>query len=91
MLGCVSELQTSMGAVTDLSPAWIMAAAKHFAPRLDTLCHIFLLLPQLAADVFQQWSKREPQEMVRITFWLHFKHLHHLKSLNVSVTIAFIW
>ncbi|XP_045924674.1 E3 ubiquitin-protein ligase rnf213-beta [Micropterus dolomieu] len=64
MLGCVSELQTSMGAVTDLSPAWIMAAAKHFAPRLDTLCHIFLLLPQLAADVFQQGSKREPQEMV---------------------------
>ncbi|XP_042252605.1 E3 ubiquitin-protein ligase rnf213-beta [Thunnus maccoyii] len=64
MLGCVSELQRSMGADPDLSPAWIMAAAKHFAPRLDTLCHIFLLQPQLAADVFRQGSKREPLEMV---------------------------
>ncbi|XP_044192717.1 E3 ubiquitin-protein ligase rnf213-beta isoform X2 [Thunnus albacares] len=64
MLGCVSELQRSMGADPDLSPAWIMAAAKHFAPRLDTLCHIFLLQPQLDADVFRQVSKREPLEMV---------------------------
>lgn len=68
MLGCVSELQASMGAVADLSPAWIMAAAKHFAPRLDTLTHIFLLEPELVTEVFQQGSKREPQEMVRITF-----------------------
>ncbi|XP_019133291.1 E3 ubiquitin-protein ligase rnf213-beta isoform X3 [Larimichthys crocea] len=64
MLGCVSELQASMGAVSDLSPAWITAAAKHFALRLDTLCHIFLLQPELATDVFQQGSKREAQEMV---------------------------
>ncbi|XP_040922673.1 E3 ubiquitin-protein ligase rnf213-beta isoform X2 [Toxotes jaculatrix] len=64
MLGCVSELQTSMGATPDLSPAWIMAAAKHFAPRLDTLCHMFLLQPQLATSVFQQGSKRASQEMV---------------------------
>ncbi|XP_071319372.1 E3 ubiquitin-protein ligase rnf213-beta isoform X2 [Trachinotus anak] len=64
MLGCVSELQKSMGPVSDLSPAWIMAAAKYFAPRLDTLCHMFLLQPQLATDVFQQRSKGEPQEMV---------------------------
>nr|XP_046232923.1 E3 ubiquitin-protein ligase rnf213-beta [Scatophagus argus]XP_046232924.1 E3 ubiquitin-protein ligase rnf213-beta [Scatophagus argus] len=64
MLGCVSELQTLMGAVAELSPAWVMAAAKHFAPRLDTLCHIFLLQPQLATDVLQQGSKREHQEMV---------------------------
>lgn len=73
MLGCVSELQTSMGVATDVSPAWIMAAAKHFAPRLDTLCHIFLLQPQLASDVSQQRSKEEPTEMVRISFSLHFK------------------
>ncbi|XP_034715873.1 E3 ubiquitin-protein ligase rnf213-beta isoform X2 [Etheostoma cragini] len=64
MLGCVSELQTSMGAVTELSPSWIFAAGRHFAPRLDTLRHVFLLQPQLATDVFQQSSKREPQEMV---------------------------
>ncbi|XP_026171361.1 E3 ubiquitin-protein ligase rnf213-beta isoform X2 [Mastacembelus armatus] len=62
MLGCVSELQTSMGADFDLCPAWIMAAAKHFAPRLDTLCHIFQLLPQIIATVFQQASQKE--EMV---------------------------
>ncbi|XP_073346346.1 E3 ubiquitin-protein ligase rnf213-beta [Pagrus major] len=64
MLGCVSELQTSMGAATDLSPAWIMAAVKHFAPRLDTLCHIFQLQPQLITDILQQGEKREPQVMV---------------------------
>ncbi|XP_033975098.1 E3 ubiquitin-protein ligase rnf213-beta isoform X3 [Trematomus bernacchii] len=64
MLGCVSELQTSLGAVTELSPAWIMAAAKHFALRLDTLCHIFLLQPKLAHNVQKQGGKREPSEMV---------------------------
>ncbi|XP_060951524.1 E3 ubiquitin-protein ligase rnf213-beta [Limanda limanda] len=64
MLGCVSELQTSTGAVPDLSPAWIMAAAKHFASRLETLCHIFLLQPHLAAQVSQQGSRNQPQEMV---------------------------
>ncbi|XP_028287710.1 E3 ubiquitin-protein ligase rnf213-beta isoform X2 [Parambassis ranga] len=66
MQGCVSELQTSTGTLGEFSPAWIMAAAKHFAPRLDTLCHIFLLQPQLANDVFQQGSKRDVQEMVDI-------------------------
>ncbi|XP_068161093.1 E3 ubiquitin-protein ligase rnf213-beta isoform X2 [Antennarius striatus] len=63
MMGCVSELQTSMGVVTDLSPAWIMVAAKHFSLRLDTLSHIFSLEPQLATDVFQQGSTTEPKEM----------------------------
>ncbi|XP_076616648.1 E3 ubiquitin-protein ligase rnf213-beta isoform X2 [Chaetodon auriga] len=62
MLGCVSELQMSVGAVAVLSPAWITAAAKHFGPRLDALCHMFLLQPQLATDVLQQGSKREPRE-----------------------------
>ncbi|XP_067343642.1 E3 ubiquitin-protein ligase rnf213-beta isoform X4 [Channa argus] len=64
MLGCVSELQTSMGVDPNLSPAWIMAAAKHFVTRLDTLCHMFLLQPELATSVLQQGSKYEPQEMV---------------------------
>ncbi|XP_074519497.1 E3 ubiquitin-protein ligase rnf213-beta [Halichoeres trimaculatus] len=64
MLGCVSELQRSSGVSSDLSPAWIHAAAKHFALRLDTLCHIFLLQPQLATDILQQGSKKEHQEMV---------------------------
>ncbi|XP_069016032.1 E3 ubiquitin-protein ligase rnf213-beta [Embiotoca jacksoni] len=63
VLGGVSELQESAGSVADLSPASITAAAKHFAPRLDTLCHIFLLQPQLATDV-SQGTKREPQDMV---------------------------
>ncbi|XP_069374050.1 E3 ubiquitin-protein ligase rnf213-beta isoform X2 [Paralichthys olivaceus] len=72
MLGCVSELQTSTGALPDLSPAWIMVAAKHFASRLDTLCHIFLLQPHLAADVSQQGSKKEHQEMVEDILALGF-------------------
>ncbi|XP_071387268.1 E3 ubiquitin-protein ligase rnf213-beta-like [Centroberyx affinis] len=64
MLGCVSELQQSMNTISDLSPAWVMAASKHYSPRLDTLCHILQLQPQLATDVFQQGSTREPTEMV---------------------------
>uniref|UniRef100_UPI0037E7EAB2 E3 ubiquitin-protein ligase rnf213-beta n=1 Tax=Semicossyphus pulcher TaxID=241346 RepID=UPI0037E7EAB2 len=64
MLGCVAELQKTVCDVTDLSPAWIHAAAKHFAPRLDALCHIFLLQPHLALDVLQRGSKGEHQEMV---------------------------
>ncbi|CAK6965023.1 E3 ubiquitin-protein ligase rnf213-beta isoform X3 [Scomber scombrus] len=64
MLGCVAELQRSMGADPELSPAWIMAAAKHFALRLDTLCHIFLLQPELAADVFRQGPKTDILEMM---------------------------
>ncbi|XP_076008326.1 E3 ubiquitin-protein ligase rnf213-beta isoform X2 [Genypterus blacodes] len=64
VLGCVSELQQLMGADSDLSAAWIMAAAKHYFRRLDTLSHIFRLQPQLATEVLQQHSKTEPIKMV---------------------------
>lgn len=71
MQGCLTELQTSMGAAPDLSPAWIMAAAKHFAARLDMLSHMFLLQPQLAADVLQRGSmKSEQKEMVTLIFFI---------------------
>ncbi|KAM3838360.1 E3 ubiquitin-protein ligase rnf213-beta-like, partial [Diretmus argenteus] len=62
MLGCVSELQRSLSTNPDLSPAWVMAAAKHYAYRLDTLSHMLMLQPQLATDVCQG-SKTEPTEM----------------------------
>ncbi|XP_008435734.1 E3 ubiquitin-protein ligase rnf213-beta [Poecilia reticulata] len=63
--GCLTELQMSMGAAPDLSPAWIMAAAKYFAARLDMLSHMFLLQPQLTADVLQRGSMNsEQKEMV---------------------------
>ncbi|XP_059181122.1 E3 ubiquitin-protein ligase rnf213-beta [Centropristis striata] len=68
--GCVSELQASVGADPQLSPAWILAAAKHFALRLDALCHIFLLQPQLAAAISQQGSEGEPREMLEDVFAL---------------------
>ncbi|TNN34870.1 E3 ubiquitin-protein ligase rnf213-beta [Liparis tanakae] len=65
VLGCVAELQSSAGAApTELSPAWITAAAQRFAPRLDCLRHAFRLQPQLAAAVRQQAWEAEPQEMV---------------------------
>ncbi|XP_029383406.1 E3 ubiquitin-protein ligase rnf213-beta [Echeneis naucrates] len=70
VLGCVSELQKSMGVTPDLSPAWIMAAAEHFGTRLETLCHMFQLQPELATDVFQKRMKDEPQEMVEDIFAL---------------------
>lgn len=70
MVGCLTELQTSMGAAADLSPAWIMAAAKYFAPRLDMLDHTFLLQPQLAADVLQRGTPgSEQKEMVTMPFF----------------------
>lgn len=63
--GCVSELQASMGVSSDLSPAWILAAARRFAPRLDALQHVLLLQPQLVPAITQQGSR---QEMVRMRF-----------------------
>nr|XP_046210346.1 E3 ubiquitin-protein ligase rnf213-beta isoform X1 [Oncorhynchus gorbuscha]XP_046210347.1 E3 ubiquitin-protein ligase rnf213-beta isoform X1 [Oncorhynchus gorbuscha]XP_046210348.1 E3 ubiquitin-protein ligase rnf213-beta isoform X1 [Oncorhynchus gorbuscha] len=63
-LGCVSELQRSMTINSDLSPAWVMAAARHYAPRLDTLSHILLLQPQLAPDILQQASHTKPTDML---------------------------
>ncbi|RVE59876.1 hypothetical protein OJAV_G00193340 [Oryzias javanicus] len=59
----VFELQASMGVSAELSPAWIAAAAKLFAARVDTLSHIFLLQPHVAADVLQQCCRRtQPQQ-----------------------------
>lgn len=71
-LGCVSELQRSMTMNPDLSPAWVMAAARHYAPRLETLSHILLLQPQLATDILQQASHTKPTDMVR-SHQLHHK------------------
>lgn len=65
MLGCVSELQASLGVISDLSPAWILAAARRFDPRLDSLHHILQLQPQLVTHISQQRSQEEPKEMVR--------------------------
>ncbi|XP_043958780.1 E3 ubiquitin-protein ligase rnf213-beta isoform X1 [Gambusia affinis] len=84
MQGCLTELQTSMGAAPDLSPAWIMAAAKHFAARLDMLSHMFLLQPQLAADVLQQGSmKSEQKEMVEDVLALGIC-VEHIKLLTLT-------
>ncbi|KAM9837888.1 LOW QUALITY PROTEIN: E3 ubiquitin-protein ligase rnf213-beta [Aulostomus maculatus] len=64
MLGCISQLQRAMGVPPDLSPPWVTAAAKHFALRLDMLCHIFQLQPQMATDLLQSGTKGQPQEML---------------------------
>lgn len=77
MLGCVSELQMSLSVASDLSPGWIFAAAKRFGPRLDALCHIFLLQPQLATSVSKQMSNKEQKEMVsRIKRFVEEVRLH---------------
>ncbi|KAG7269097.1 hypothetical protein CRUP_004366, partial [Coryphaenoides rupestris] len=62
--GCVSELQRSTGASPHLSPAWVMAAVKHYATRLHCLSHAMLLQEQLASEVCQLGAKRDPTEMV---------------------------
>lgn len=80
MQGCLMQLQTSMGAASDLSPAWIMAAAKCFARRLDLLSHMFLLQPQLAAHVLQPGSTGSQQdEMVTMAF-VSFILKHHVEA-----------
>ncbi|XP_028976279.2 E3 ubiquitin-protein ligase rnf213-beta isoform X3 [Esox lucius] len=63
ILGCVSELQVSMTTAPVLSPAWVMAAARHYAPRLETLAHTLLLQAQLAPEVLLQAKHMEPKEM----------------------------
>lgn len=64
LVGCVSELQASPGLTGDFSPAWILAAARRFAPRLDALQHVLLLQPQLVTDITQQGAQKEPEDMV---------------------------
>ncbi|KAM9831669.1 E3 ubiquitin-protein ligase rnf213-beta [Neosynchiropus ocellatus] len=65
MLGCVAELQHLHGVTADFSPAWITAAAKHFAPRLDSLCHLMALQPSMAAAVTLQSSmKAKPEDLM---------------------------
>ncbi|KAJ3607854.1 hypothetical protein NHX12_024905, partial [Muraenolepis orangiensis] len=62
--GCVSELQCNTAASCHLSPAWVMAAAKHYAPRLHTLSHTMLLQDQLPSEIYQLGTRREPSEMI---------------------------
>ncbi|KAK0144079.1 E3 ubiquitin-protein ligase rnf213-beta [Merluccius polli] len=85
LLGCVSELQLlSSGATCDLSPAWVMAAAKHYATRLHTLSDTMLLQDQLALDVYQLSSNmREPTEMIEDILALGI-FVEKTKLLNVT-------
>lgn len=75
-----------MGVGGDLSPAWILAAARCFAPRLDTLHHVLLLQPHLVTDITWERPREEPQEMVRSTLFLHI----FLYILTV-LPIMFFW
>lgn len=88
MLGCVSELQASLGVISDLSPAWILAAARRFDPRLDTLHHILLLQPQLVADITQQRSQEEPKEMVRSSLFANMITEDKLHFFRVITAIS---
>ncbi|XP_053366887.1 E3 ubiquitin-protein ligase rnf213-beta isoform X1 [Clarias gariepinus] len=63
LLGCVAALQQDMGVTPDLSPAWIMAAARHFSQRLDTLLHVLQIQPQLTPLVLKQSSQKDRVDM----------------------------
>ncbi|XP_060751752.1 E3 ubiquitin-protein ligase rnf213-beta isoform X2 [Tachysurus vachellii] len=63
VLGCVASLQQDMGVTPDLSPAWIMAAAQHFSPRLDALLHILQVQPDLAPLILKQSSQKDQPDM----------------------------
>lgn len=82
----VFELQASMGVSAELSPPWITAAAKFFAARMDTLSHIFLLQPHLAADVLQQCCRRtQPQAIVRLVFYPAIFWTHRAAGANPAL------
>lgn len=70
VLGCVAALQQDMGVTPDLSPSWIMAAARHFSPRLDTLFLILQIQPQLAPLILKQSSQKDRPDMVRTSAML---------------------
>ncbi|XP_036427896.1 E3 ubiquitin-protein ligase rnf213-beta isoform X2 [Colossoma macropomum] len=63
MLGCVSALQQSMSVTPDFSPAWIMAAAHHYSPRLDALSHALQLQPHLAPLILKQQLQKDLPDM----------------------------
>ncbi|XP_017573370.2 E3 ubiquitin-protein ligase rnf213-beta isoform X2 [Pygocentrus nattereri] len=63
LLGCVSALQQSMSVTPNLSPAWIMAAAHHYSPRLDTLSHALQLQPHLAPLILKQQLQKDLPDM----------------------------
>ncbi|XP_047673206.1 E3 ubiquitin-protein ligase rnf213-beta isoform X2 [Tachysurus fulvidraco] len=63
VLGCVAALQQDMRVTPDLSPAWIMAAAQHFSPRLDALLHILQVQPDLARLILKQSSQKDQPDM----------------------------
>ncbi|XP_063077858.1 E3 ubiquitin-protein ligase rnf213-beta [Engraulis encrasicolus] len=64
-LGCVHALQCSMSVSPAplLSPAWILAAHRRYAARLDTLHHILQLQPHLAHQILQKDSQWDTTEM----------------------------
>ncbi|XP_029109785.1 E3 ubiquitin-protein ligase rnf213-beta [Scleropages formosus] len=51
---CIAELQERTAVTPELSPAWILAAARLYAPRLDTLSHLLHLWPRLGWSVLQK-------------------------------------
>ncbi|XP_041937940.1 E3 ubiquitin-protein ligase rnf213-beta isoform X4 [Alosa sapidissima] len=63
VLGCIFALQQSMSVTSELCPAWILAASRHYSSRLDTLFHILELQPHLAAKILNKDSQREATEM----------------------------
>ncbi|KAL6475683.1 hypothetical protein MHYP_G00167230, partial [Metynnis hypsauchen] len=63
LLGCISALQQSMSVTPNLSPAWIMAAAHHYSPRLDALSHALQLQPHLAPLILKQQLQKDLPDM----------------------------
>ncbi|XP_030630710.1 E3 ubiquitin-protein ligase rnf213-beta [Chanos chanos] len=63
VISCVSELQQAMNVTPDLSPAWILAAIHHYAPRLDTLTHILQLQSHVIPMILEQRSQTQPPEL----------------------------
>uniref|UniRef100_W5N5V3 RING-type E3 ubiquitin transferase n=1 Tax=Lepisosteus oculatus TaxID=7918 RepID=W5N5V3_LEPOC len=61
VLNCVSELQQETKVSSDLSPAWIVAAFRHFGPRLVNLSHILQLQPHVTRILLEGAQSGSPE------------------------------
>ncbi|XP_048870948.1 E3 ubiquitin-protein ligase rnf213-beta [Brienomyrus brachyistius] len=99
---CIGELQRHLEVNPELSPAWIQAAVRIYAPRLDTLLQLLRLQPYLVHTLLQERPKDPPEmcedilalgvcveEVQQVNMDDHKTLLHRVQLLQPCVESAF--
>ncbi|XP_072568016.1 E3 ubiquitin-protein ligase rnf213-beta isoform X2 [Paramormyrops kingsleyae] len=99
---CMAELQRHLQVSPELSPAWIQAAVRLFAPRLDTLLQLLRLQPHIVLTLLQEGPKDPPEmcedilalgvcveEVQQVNMDDHKTLLHRVQLLQPCVESAF--